>query len=348
MKVKDLPSVLQGFYGAIKTPEERKEFLTSFSYFADICESFELKIREDDLVKIINPSSGKIFEKRELNKMIMNLSKESLESKKVSLDGTNLLNIDSDLVNKFNKDFAEKGYGKTWTERVQILRNEVQTWTNSIISHGREIFELNKKLETLISSDGYAKQIISQIDLVAKMPEFTDVYYDKSSNLLHAITRDDCVLTGKEGTLNFGKYDCTFSFEKNKMYLTPVENNRLVNGTWIHPHVFENLDMCYGNATATIAAANENMEFSRIYQIASLILHEFNPDSPTLNFIRFKDDAVLMTDKEYKEFFSTKINSSYCHKKLRIKLYPAWKYDESKFYEVGKENVKSEKKENAA
>lgn len=332
LKVKQIPVQLMSSYSNLKTPEERKVFLSLLSYFKDLCSNLEIPIESIDLMKIVN-SSGQIIEKRAINKLLMSSAK-NYEAEASSGVEKNLLGFEIELLNKFNKDFAEKGTGKKWAETIARLRSDIESMTRTISVNSREIFELSRKMQIITSDDGYSKKIIEEIDKIVKCHDFVNVYFDKSSNLLHATTKTNCILSGPDGSLDFGKYNLIYSLTNSTIHFAPFEANIIVENGWIHPHLFADFQMCYGSATAAVGASIEEFELSKIFAIANLILHDYNPDSPTINLRRFIDEGAQMTDTEYKTFYSGKMNASYCHKNLRSKLYPAWKMDSSKILEM--------------
>ncbi len=286
---KEIPVEILPYYSKLKLPEQRKEFLQLFTYFHGMCESMEIQIVESDYENLID--NGVFISKKEINRFIF----DKIKNNKLfieKLPEKNILSLSKDDLDKINNFSGESEQSRQIKRQIADVKYNINNLVTSLESHTKNIFLLNKRLESLIKNKEISIKVSNEFDQIIRSDQFTYIYFDSFKMQFHAVTKNNCILEYKDSKINFGKFDLVYDLKKNIYYYMPYSDNIIYDSRYIHPHVYENHKMCYGTALASATECMETFDIAKIYSISSMILHNFNPDSPIVNFQSFANEGV--------------------------------------------------------
>lgn len=302
MLVKDLPKTIINFYKNLSSKEERDSFLINYQYFVDSKQSFEVEVNDSDLPQFI--INNNFASKQKINSFFL---KKTLNTEK-----SNSLNISEIFLEKISTTLNVSKLEKNISNKEKTIKDHI----NALEKTSIEVFKLKQKLTELTSSTNIRKTIIEEIDKIAQNSNFSNVYFDEEHLSLHAVTKKDCILKYGTNEYNLGKFDIVYFFNKKKIRVFPYENNFYdLSKFYYHPHVFENGQICYGNATDLVSDMFKSYQMADIFGIIFLILTTYNLESPLAAIWSIKYNIDFIDN--FKDYYQLNKYYKYMHKNVK-------------------------------
>jgi hypothetical protein len=278
---KDLPRNIVKFYSKCKDLEEKKEFLKMYGYAVQMCHALDIELSVIDFTKFI--ADDRFIAKNLINKELYGLIKKD---ESVVIDPSEANKIVFPISNSAKARITE--LAKHNDESVRI-NNDIKTTERSINDYARELTRfflnlknLNIRLEAIEGANGVAGILEKEFNIIAKMKEFKDFHFDENSGNFYALTAKEIYCEN----YNFGTLCVRYDVKNNVVMIVPHSNN--FDWTKIHPHVFSEGRVCYGNASASIYEYYADRTISKIYSIIDLIFKNYNKESPVTAISRYK------------------------------------------------------------
>lgn len=255
-------------------------------------------------------------------------SNESIIDKK---ENVNKLNIDPKLFEHTDTFFNKKI--KQYKNDLISYRDDLKYFNNEITERLNRIKDTNKLLHKLNnfenSASKTAEKIASEFIKIYESDLFEHVYFDKTSNIIFACQKHECVLTFEDVEYNFGKFVFSFSIAENSFWIGPYSNNISVDDI-LHPYNLAPDGLCFGSGSATFEEAVENYDLYKIFTLANHIMHEYYADNPATSILEFEDKKPLNL-KEYYDNLEENDGITTRHKHINTTLFNA-EVDESNHY----------------
>lgn len=321
-----LPKLINSFYRQIKTPEDRKKFIELFNYTKNLANDFDITIEDHEYLSMFIIAGGSNFpEKSTINKKLFEIAKNN----KV-VDKSNHI-YDKYVVDNLNKLFFNQGETlDSINRKILNCKGSIVDLHSSIRNETKKIILLNDELNRIKNSD-YSSLFYREINKIVTSNKFEQIYYHSSSFSLCAVTTP-VTITYDENIYSFGQYIISFNARHKEFIILPYKNNIIYDDRnfSIHPHVFEDKHICWGNASASYAELIADFKIGDLFLIANMILHAYNQDSPVIAIANFKNaskhtptynvsipfhiDYMLEANASIK-------NDSYVFKELKNKYY---------------------------
>ncbi len=323
-----IPKYLVQFYIKIKTPAKRKSFIETYNYIKFLSSNFKVPVSESFLVSLI--SNNEFIDKDTINSKIF----EYIKNEKEIVSNINQ-NIDITKLSSIFDNIDVSNQIDAIQRTIISLSDNIKNYTISIEDFSRQIINLNVQKNNL--KNDTKRCIIETIEKSIISNKFSKIYFNKSNSSLFFVQKNDCILEN----INFGRYAISWKIMTNDFSVHPYKNN-VTNGNSIHPHIFFDSRICWGNAAAAFSDNVSKLKFSEIVFIADQILNNWNPQSPVVNInsswepvststYRFRTNKYV-TEQYYIEFQNTHASFSKKEWKNALNIEEIWEMPVSEEY----------------
>lgn len=214
---------------------------------------------------------------------------------------------------------------KNLREKHNDVRNHLSKYHEAL----GEMVSLREALNSLRQdpNKSYRDQIQSIVDKGQwKLRATNDEY-------ISFILTNECILCWKDEdkgvdiTVNMGKYELRYFPSDQGISILAYSRNTEVDD-YIHPHIAGG-QVCWGNAEHTISMALGIFDIAKILEVAYILLHEYNDDSPYASLYSFqekqlyKSGLLVYVFKDYTRllrFNSIEDTSSVRHEGRRLEI----------------------------
>lgn len=282
-----IPKFLIKSYIKIKEPSKRKDFVDKYQFINFVAKNFGIMDIESKFHNF-QDESGNIIDRDDITKVILKLLSEQNQNvekyciPKNVIDSIKSNSIYRRTTNNFERDIL---YHK------ENIRNYLEHIRNEEVS-------LRQKIVLKENYDNNFDQALSDlVDKAIRSNNFEEIYV--YNGLFYFCQKNECNLNDGGDVYNFGKYIIIFNPIETRWSVSPYYNNKVCHKVFIHPHVFENATICWGNASASYTDLNSKMKYYDILNIANEILNSWNPASPV---VVITENWINLDRKVYKEY----------------------------------------------
>lgn len=278
-----IPNYLVKSYTKNKSPQDRKEFLATYNYIKYLTSNFYIQLSQNEILSFIE--NDKWIDKSSINEYIINAF-----SSKPKFD----VDVNSDNIERVFKENKNGVKIANLKSDIELKKRQIADKISQIDSLNQSIVILRKNIEIAESETGdFLSKIIINI---VKSSRFDHIYYCTLNRRLFFVQKNNCILEEDGVKYDFGKYAIAWSPMTSIFEIYPYEDN-MTSSQYIHPHVFENFTVCWGNAAASISELTSNQSFDKIILIIDQILNNWNPGSPVRHITFYHWNKI----KNYKE-----------------------------------------------
>lgn len=323
-----LPPSIKNYFRQIKLPDLRKTFLELYFYIKKVSDEFEISLSEAEVLDIFGVDTFKMPEKSDINKKLF-------EHAKVAATVRELGDFDNKIVEALTSSFFNKNQNKdSLLQNIRTHQNQISTYNDRIRNSLKSIVEWRKELANMDNIDNSAV-FLREMNKIINSQKFEQIYFHTRGNWLCAVTKP-VNIRFDEHDYSFGQYVIAFSPHEKNFIVLPHKNNILVDGadSRYHPHVFDQKNICWGNASATFSELMANQKIGDLFLIANMIIHAYNKDSPVNMIDDYKSRARALTVNNFRRYTDFPI-----HFELLLELNPSLENDETLFKAYGEKYV---------
>lgn len=323
--VKDLPQNLLACFKKLTDDTSKKNFLIHYGYFLEMQSTFEVYLSVEEFLSLIS-QDGNFISKKEINRLLMSKANGGVkpaeantndgEQKPILPDGKKVLELSPKAIEKLGTIYADNSTKKDLQNSITALLQNIQKYTNYISENSLELVKKQNALTALEKQPQQTNHLVNELNNLNNMPEYSNVYYDPDTNMIHAVTyskfEDDA-----KNKFDYGQFDIVMCLKDNHLVAHPFKDNLTNNYVnRCHPHVFEGGTICLGTGSSAIADGLAKMKICQVFTILHMILNQYNPHSYAVNVNDYK---IKMDNNHYQTYYRN-INGAYHHKDIK-KMY---------------------------
>jgi len=242
-----------------------------------------------DVLKVFGRNGELITEKNEINKRFFKYAEKAKTRKKAlsrktraQLDAHNGKPVDGD-------ETRNPRYARLHAQRDRKLV-EVSALFEKARALIAEAAEIHREM------NGIARRktdIGAQIDAI--VAERFWVFKSLEGSTLNLVTAADVVVTHKDRhssdtplQVNLGRYRAEIDLEESTIGVYGYQRNIYVDGDCIHPHIYEGMEICWGNADGTVAEYLVKGDYAGVLRILAALLTTYNHSNPFVTLGEFE------------------------------------------------------------
>jgi len=244
-----------------------------------------------DIEKVFGSRGKLITNKNEINKrffkhaeetrvIVKRLTKKNIE-KLNSLSG-GIAEIDD----AHTQDRLDKLDSK-WRRKLEVVKKHYAKAAKAI----EEAAKINKQINELLRKKDNLGEQISDI-VRENFWEFQNL----SGSRLNLVTKANVVVTHKNQArridlqVNLGRFRAEINLEDSWLKVHRFKNNVNVEG-YIHPHIEDGGDICWGSAYGVIGEKLPKGEYADVLRILASLLTSYSDSNPFVHLEEFNDEA---------------------------------------------------------
>lgn len=272
--------------------DRKKLQVEAVEYIALLASQTGTRTESWDLVKLFGTGKGAtlITDKTEINRKFfaqIEAVKASALTVIPSLDEATFKKIDELSVSRVCG-------GKRTANSIEALKKRQERYAKMIEKYflmANQYIEKASKLDKQITVlEGRRTNYASQINELLK-ENFWE-FYGLTGSSIELVTRTDVTIryrnpaAGINYTVNMGRYLAALDLSGNYITVHPFKNNIMVD-RYPHPHVSGSTNVCWGNASSTVAQCLSKGDIGTVFRLLASILTGYNDGNPYVNIEQF-------------------------------------------------------------